>query len=152
MIVYLDSSFIIRQLLGLGEHWALWGKWEKAYSSTLTRTECFRAANMLRLEGKLDDAERARLGTWIEQVCESVTQVVLTDNVLRRAAETFPVALGSLQAIHLATLLELKAAHGVECALATDDPTLLKAAQSCGFRDALAKEAAAPAAAPEQKK
>lgn len=146
MIVYLDSSFVIRQLLGVGEIWSGWGKWEKAYASTLLRTECFRAANLLRLENKLDDAQRARLGTWIEQVCDSVTQVSLTDTVLRRAAETFPISVGTLQAIHLATLLELKAAHDVTCELATDDPTLLKAAQSLGFADALAAKEAKPAA------
>ena len=44
MIVYLDSSFVIRRLLGVGPSAAFWGKWEKAYASTLMRTECCRAA------------------------------------------------------------------------------------------------------------
>ena len=87
MIVYLDSSFVIRRLLGVGKPAEFWGKWEKAYASTLMRTECYRIANNLRLAGKLDDAGRARLGAWIEMVCSAVTQIPLTDNVMKRAAE-----------------------------------------------------------------
>ena len=139
MKVYLDSSFVIRQLLGVRPECPFWGKWEKAYASTLMRTECFRAANLLRLNGKIDDAQRARLGTWIEKVVSTVTQVPVTDVILRRAAETFPVSVGTLQGIHLATLLELQAVHGITCSLATDDSQLLQAATAIGFVEAAAK-------------
>ena len=121
MIVYLDSSFVIRRLLGIGKPAEFWGKWEKAYASTLMRTECFRAANQLRLACKLDDAARARLGSWIETVCSAVTQVPLTEEIVKRASEAYPVAVGTLQGIHLATLLELQSVHGITCSLATDD-------------------------------
>lgn len=136
MIVYLDSSFVIRRLLGVGEPAEFWGKWEKAYASTLMRTECCRAANKLRLEGKLDDAGRARLGAWIETVCSAVTQIPVTDAVLKRASEAYPVSVGTLQAIHLATLQELEAVHGVKCVLASDDEGLLQAAKALGIADA----------------
>ena len=139
MNVYLDSSFVIRQLLGVRPECPFWGKWEKAYASTLMRTECFRAANLLRLKGKIDDAQRARLGTWIEKVVSSVTLVPVTDAILHRAAETFPTAVGTLQGIHLATLLELQAVHGITCSLATDDSQLLQAATAIGFVEAAAK-------------
>lgn len=139
MIVYLDSTFVIRRLLGVGATPAFWGKWEKAYASSLLRTECYRAANLLRLEGKLDDAGRARLGMWIETLCDSITQVSVTDGVIRRAAETFPVAVGTLQAIHLATMLELESVHGVKCALASDDEGLVRGAKALGI--ALASDA-----------
>lgn len=139
MNVYLDSSFVIRQLLGVRPECPFWGKWEKAYASTLMRTECFRAANLLRLNGKIDDAQRARLGTWIEKVVSTVTQVPVTDAILHRAAETFPTAVGTLQGIHLATLLELQAVHGITCSLATDDSQLLQAATAIGFVEAAAK-------------
>ena len=139
MNVYLDSSFVIRQLLGVRPECPFWGKWEKAYASTLMRAECFRAANLLRLNGKIDDAQRARLGTWIEKVVSSVTLVPVTDAILHRAAETFPTAVGTLQGIHLATLLELQAAHGITCSLATDDTQLLQAATALGFAEAAAE-------------
>ena len=138
MIVYLDSSFVIRRLLGVGEPAEFWGKWEKAYASTLMRTECCRAANKLRLDGKIDDAGRARLGAWIETVCNTVTQIPVTDAVLKRAAEAYPVSVGTLQEIHLATLQELEAVHGVKCVLASDDDGLVSAASALGIADARA--------------
>ena len=146
MNVYLDSSFVIRRLLGVGKPAAFWGKWEKAYASTLMRTECCRAANRLRLGGKLDDAGRARLGGWIETVCATVTQVPVTDAILKRAGGAYPVEVGTLQAIHLATLQELEAAHGVTCVLASDDEGLVQAAKALGFEEAAEKPKASPAA------
>ena len=136
MIVYLDSSFVIRRLLGVGKAAEFWGKWEKAYASTLMRTECFRAANQLRLSGKLDDAARARLGSWIETVCNTVTQIPITDSIMKRSAEAYPVEVGTLQAIHLATMQELESVHGVKCVLASDDDGLIQAAKALGIAEA----------------
>ena len=145
MIVYLDSSFVIRRLLGVGKPAEFWGKWEKAYASALMRTECFRIANNLRLAGKLDDAGRARLGAWIETVCNAVTQIPLTDNVMKRAAEAYPVEIGTLQALHLATMQELEAVHGVKCVLASDDDGLVQAAKALGITEATDAAPAKPA-------
>jgi predicted nucleic acid-binding protein len=149
MTVYLDSTLVIRQLVGTKSPWQGWGTWSAAYASALMRTECYRTANLLRLSGKLDDAQRARLGAWIERVCESVTIVPVTDGVLRRAADAFPTAVGTAQAIHLATLLELQSAHGITCRMATADDELLRAAESMGFGDAL-NAPPEPAPAPEE--
>ena len=137
MDVYLDSTVVLRQMLGSGASWAGWGKWTKAYARMLLRTECNQAANRLRAEGKIDDARRARLGSWIETVCSCVTLVPVTESILRRAGEPLPTDAGVLRSIHLATLLELQAAHGVTCAVATDDTALLRAAECLGFENAL---------------
>jgi len=138
MDVYLDSTVVLRQMLGSGESWEGWGKWTKAYASMLLRTECNQAANRLHAEGKIDDARRARLGSWIETVCSCVTLVPVTESILRRAGEPLPTDVGVLRGIHLATLLELQAAHGVTCAVATDDAALLRAAECLGFENAVA--------------
>ena len=158
MNVYLDSTVVLRQLLGTGKCWEAWGKWENAYASLLLRTECNQAANRMRASGKLDDMQRARLGTWIETVCSSITLIPVTDGVLRRACEPLPANPGILRSIHLATMLELQAAHGVTCAIATDDETLARAAASLGFEDALTSSETVPAGesatqeVPEEKK
>lgn len=149
MTVYLDSSMVIRQLVGTKHPWAHWGEWTAAYASTLMRAECYCQANRLRLNGKLDDEQRARLGNWIEQVCDSVTLVPVTETVLHRAANAFPTAIGTTQAIHLATMMELQSAHGVTCTLATCDAELLRAAESMGFSDAMKEKPPAPAAPAE---
>ena len=133
MTVYLDSTYVIRRLLSVGQASEFWAKWDKAYASVLMRTECFRAANLLRLNGKLDDAGRARLGAWIETVCSTVVQLPVTDEIMRRASGSFPVSIGTLQAIHLATMQELESVHGVRCAIASSDEGLVQAAKALGF-------------------
>ncbi|MFO7936292.1 MAG: hypothetical protein R6V06_01630 [Kiritimatiellia bacterium] len=137
MRVYLDSSIVLRQLIGTKSPWKEWGNWTEAYASTLLRTECYRMADLLRLTDKIDDAQRSRLGSWIERVCESITLVPVTDRVLNRAAGAFPTSVGTDQAIHLATLQELQSTHGISCMLATVDKDMLCAAESMGFNDAL---------------
>ena len=37
MNVYLDSTIVLRQMLGSGDSWEGWGKWGKAYASMLLR-------------------------------------------------------------------------------------------------------------------
>ena len=154
MTVYLDSTFVMRRLLGVGEPADFWGKWDRAYASTLMRSECFRTANMLRLSGKIDDEGRARLGSWIERVCNTVVQVPVTDAIVERAAGAYPVVVGTLQALHLATMQELEAVHGVKCELASADAGLVQAAKSLGFAEAsgapLDKSAEAAAGAGEK--
>jgi len=147
MNVYLDSTVVLRQMLGAGESWEGWGKWTNGYASMLLRTECNQAANRLRADGKIDDARRARLGSWIETVCSCVTLVPVTESILRRAGEPLPTNVGVIRSIHLATMLELQAAHGVTCAVATDDVALLQAAESLGFENALTAQ---PAENPEE--
>ena len=149
MNVYLDSTVVLRQMLGSGDSWEGWGKWEKAYASMLLRTECCQAVNRLRAEGKIDDVRRARLGSWIETVCSCVTLVPVTESILRRAGEPLPTDSGILRDIHLATMLELQAAHGVNCAVATDDDKLLRAAECLGFENALRNTPVTPDVKPE---
>ena len=144
MTVYLDSTYVIRHLLGVGKSSELWARWDKAYASTLMRVECFRAADRLRLEGKLDDAGRSRIGAWIEMVCATVTQVPVTDSVLRRASDAFPVAVGTMCAIHLATIQELEKVHGVRCDVASADEEFVAAAKALGFAEASCPAPEAP--------
>lgn len=151
MIVYLDSSTVMRQLIGGKDPWQGWGNWKEAYASVLLRVECNRLACQLRLVGKIDDAQRVRLGTWIEQVCESITLVPLTNAILKRAAEPFPTVVGTLQAMHLATMAELQSGHNINCLIATEDKEMLQAAQSMGFQDALTAENVAVAEPQESK-
>ena len=150
MNVYLDSTIVLRQMLGSGDSWEGWGKWGKAYASMLLRTECSQAVNRLRAEGKIDDVRRARLGSWIETVCSCVTLVPVTESILRRAGEPLPTDSGILRGIHLATLLELQAAHDVNCAVATDDDKLLRAAECLGFENALQNTSVTPDVMPEE--
>ena len=55
MNALIDTSVIVRVLLGQANPISCWGKWKRAYVSQLVHTEFHRAIDRLRLEGHLDD-------------------------------------------------------------------------------------------------
>ncbi|MEO5367613.1 MAG: type II toxin-antitoxin system VapC family toxin [Magnetococcus sp. WYHC-3] len=133
MIVYLDSSVVMRQLLGGPARWQGWGTWEAAYSSVIMRIECLRTADRLRMTGEMDDEQRSRLGAMIETVCDVLTLVPLDAFILNRAAQSFPTVVGTLDALHLATTLSLSDRDGLAVAFATHDHQQARAAMGLGL-------------------
>ena len=67
------------------------------------------------------------------RVLRSVEIIALSDRVLERAAGPMPTTLGSLDAIHLATALELAAKRAPGLVLATHDRQLARAARASGL-------------------
>lgn len=132
MIVYLDTSVVLRVLFREADPIPEWGKWDKAYSSRLLRIEAFRTFDRLRLAGSLTDQEVAQLATEIQLVYDTLFVVPLDDTILQRAAESFPTTIGTLDAIHLSTALAVRSMEAVD-ALMTHDEQLATAAQSLGF-------------------
>ena len=132
MIVYLDTSVMLRVLFGEPNPISEWGHWEKAYSSTLIRIESLRTVDRLRLSGYLTDQEVAGLVKEIEIVYETLFVIGMTDSILRRAGDSFPTVVGTLDALHLATALSVRELEKVDLFL-THDQQLGIAAQSVGF-------------------
>ena len=134
MIVYLDSSVVLRQLLGGPSRWHGWGAWESACSSVIMLVECLRTADRLRLTGELDDARRSRLGNMIETVCDVLTLAPIDTYILNRAAQSFPTVVGTLDALHLATAISLFERDGITVAFATHDQQQARAAVGMGLQ------------------
>ena len=132
MIVYVDTSVVLRVLFKEPNPVNLWGKWEKAYSSELCRVEALRTVDRLRLTGDLSDGEVADLIRDIRIVHETLTVYPLSSSILQRAGETFPTVVGTLDAIHLATVLALREIESIDFLL-THDVQLGTAARSLGF-------------------
>ena len=83
--------------------------------------------------------EIARDGRWElrpggEALGEAAETVEVTRPILRRAAEPFPVPLGTLDAIHLATAMSWRDMRNREPVFATHDSALADAARATGFR------------------
>ena len=55
MIVYLDTSVVLRALFGQEPQWSGWSKWDAAWSSELMGVEARRAIDRFRLQTLLDD-------------------------------------------------------------------------------------------------
>ncbi len=134
MIVYLDSSVVLRRVLGQPHALTEWPRIQTAVAGALAEVECLRTIDRLRLRGLLTDAEVARHRSTIAEVIDRVELVLPSSLVLRRAAEPFPTSLGTLDAIHLATALLWRDERNADLVLATHDEELALAARACRLR------------------
>lgn len=134
MIAYLDSSAILRIILGQAHALEEWRSITQGVASALIEVECLRTLDRLRLAEGLSDAEIAVRREAVFRLLESVEIVELTRPVLARASQPLPTALGTLDAIHLATALLWKDRSGVDLVMATHDEVLATASRASGLR------------------
>ena len=132
MIVYVDTSVVLRVLLHEPNPVGIWGQWNKAYSSALWRVEALRTVDRLRLTHEISDTEVAELVRDIQITHETFAIHPITNQVLQRASETFPTVVGTLDAMHLATALSIREIESLDLLL-THDSQLATAARSLGF-------------------
>lgn len=132
MNAYVDSSVLLRVVLGEPSRLNLWPKITTPVSSELIRVECLRTIDRARIRLGLEDESVARQRAAILEMIESFNLISVDEAILDRAAEPFPTLLGSLDAIHLSSaLLAREQFEGL--VLATHDDGLGLAAQAVGF-------------------
>lgn len=133
MIPYIDSSVILRAVLG--QPGVIGGLKEpgRAVSSSLARVECLRTLDRLRLEEGLSDTEITRRREAVFHLLDSLVLVEPGPSVLERAAQPLPTVLGTLDAIHLATALLWQELHREQVTVATHDIALARAARASGL-------------------
>lgn len=132
MIAYLDTSALLRLVLreagGLKELRSC----EALVSSELLAVESLRTIDRLRLQGALSLEEAASTRSAIEDWLEAVDLVLLQRPILARASDPFPTPLGTLDAVHLATVLVWRERMKQSLVLATHDAGLALAARAFG--------------------
>jgi uncharacterized protein len=132
MEAYIDSSVLLRVLLGEPGRLGVWSSITNAVSSELIRLECLRTIDRARIRMALDDRDVARHRSDILEACEAFTLIPVDPVVLDRASRPFPTLVGSLDAIHLASaLLARERIDGL--AMVTHDMELATAARAEGF-------------------
>jgi predicted nucleic acid-binding protein len=133
VIAYLDTSALLR--LVLGEPGALTEirSCEALVSSELLAVESLRTIDRLRLQGCLPAQEAASRHATITEWLDAVDLVRLQPPVLARASEPFPTPLGTLDALHLATALVWQDRMGQTLVMATHDESLALAARLFGI-------------------
>jgi predicted nucleic acid-binding protein len=131
--VYVDSSVLLRIVLGEPDRLRIWPTITNAVSSELIRLECLRTIDRARTRLGLEDARIAKCWADVLEAVDAFTLVALDSIVLERASEPFPTALGSLDAIHLASALLARDNLG-DLAFATHDDELGMAARATGFQ------------------
>lgn len=134
MKVYLDTSVILSHLLKQANHLASWGNWTACYTSVLTRVEFLRTLDRLRLNGAITDRERVALQESFQTLWEATHRVQLSPLLLDRAAATMPTVLGTLDALHLVSALQVVEARDVSLVFLTHDAQLGVGAQAMGLQ------------------
>jgi predicted nucleic acid-binding protein len=133
VIAYLDSSVLLRIILGQKDKLAEWKSIRRGVASALVEVECLRTLDRLRLSRGLPDKE---LAAWREAVFRIVREIEIVEPtrvVLSRASQPLPTPLGTLDAIHLATALLWREREPADLVMTTHDATLAVAARACGF-------------------
>ncbi len=133
MIAYLDSSVLLRVILGQRDKLRAWKSIERGVASTLVQVECLRTLDRLRLRAGLSDEDLAERRETVFRIIDETEVVEPSMVVLDRAARPFPTELGTLDAIHLATALMWREVRGEEIVMATHDRALGTAAQASGL-------------------
>jgi len=130
--VYVDSSVVVRLVLGQPGQLAEWASIEMAISSELTRVECMRTIDRTARRAQLDVETVAERRSAALELLSRFIMIPISTAIVDRAADPFPTTLGSLDAIHLASAIEARRELG-PLTMATHDAELALAAVSMGF-------------------
>jgi predicted nucleic acid-binding protein len=131
---YLDSSVVLRIVLGARKALSKWRALEQVVSSALVEVECLRTLDRLRLVDNIAAEVIAIRRQAIYDFVSRTDIVEVTAPVLARAAQPLPVPLRTLDSIHLATAMLWREAEHDEIEIATHDEALALAARAMGFR------------------
>lgn len=134
MTIYLDTSAVLRALIGDGAPLLEWGRWDRAYSSDLMGTEARRAIDRLRFERALDDDALADAHQALAATERAIGTIRLTPEVLRRAGQPMPTVVKTLDAIHLASASLLAERGEPGLVFGTHDRSQATAARALGFK------------------
>jgi PIN domain len=134
MTAYVDSSVLLRRILGQPHALREWSLIRSGPVSRLAEVECLRTFDRMRVEGSLDDRSVSGMREALYRTLGSFEIVEVSRTVLSRAAQPSPTALGTLDAIHLSSAVIWQERTGLTAVFATHDAALAMAAKALGFR------------------
>lgn len=134
MKVYLDSSVLLRILLGQPGRLREWTQVETGVASRLVEVECLRVLDRLRLSGETDDESLTDQREALFRLTDMLDVVEVPPAILGAASQPLPTVLGTLDAIHLATAVLWRESRDPDLVIATHDRALALAARASGFR------------------
>jgi predicted nucleic acid-binding protein len=133
VIAYLDTSALLRLVLHEAGALEELRACEALVASELLAVESLRTIDRLRLQLALSPEEAASRRAMVADWLEAVDLVLLQRPILARASEPFPTALGTLDALHLATALVWRDRIRKPLVMATHDGSLALASRSYGI-------------------
>lgn len=133
MIAYIDTSVLLRIVLGEPKRLREWKSIDSALSSELIRVEALRSIDRARVLLQLEDGEVSERRAASLELLSGFHLARVDRRVLARAADPFPTLIRTLDAIHLATA-DLARRTIKDLVFATHDHELKIAATALGFR------------------
>src|SRR5262245_34840481 len=133
MTAYVHSSVLLRLVLGEPPLLREWRSISTAVASAIVEVECLRTLDRLRLRVAVPDRQLAARRETVFELLRTFEIVEVARPVLARAALPLPTALGTLDAIHLASASLWRESQGRDLAMATHDAALATAARASGF-------------------
>jgi predicted nucleic acid-binding protein len=131
--IYLDTSALLRLVLAEADGLEDLRRAELLVSSELLAVESRRTIDRLRVQGHLSHDEAAERLTLVTDWLDAVDLVLLRPPIMARASEPLPTALGTLDALHLATALVWRDRMNQPLTMATHDGALGQVARAFGF-------------------
>lgn len=133
MIAYLDTSVILRVILGQPNAFRDLVQVELGVASSLVEVECLRTLDRLQLRAAVPDEALAAAREAAYRLTREMELVEPSATVLRTASQPMATPLGTLDAIHLATALRWIEASSRSLVMATHDTALALAARAHGL-------------------
>lgn len=130
---YVDSSVVLRRLLKQPGAFVRWPGPETPVTSEMLQVDALRTLDRLRVQGRLNDGEVAERISALLAMIGSFERVPVTRAVLQGAGRPFPTAVGTLDAIHLATALLWIEERDEPLTFLTHDAQQALAARACGL-------------------
>lgn len=102
-LAFVDTSVVLRQVLGERGAYPRLEKFDKLYASELMRVEALRTIDRLRIQNAWPQEEVALRVRLLAAVSALINLVPIQQPILRRASEPFQTIVGTLDAIHIST-------------------------------------------------
>ncbi len=134
MIAHIDSSVLLRIVLGQSGALPGWRVIERAVTSRLAEAECLGALDRLRLRSAASDEQIVLRREAVFGFLSAVEIVEVSYPILARASQPLPTELGTLDSIHLASGLLWREMNHADVIMAIHNCALGLAARACGMR------------------
>ena len=126
-MIYIDTSVVLSLVFSerVQPHPSFWR--QRFIASGLLEYEVFNRVNAR----EVTDHQMSQ----VRQIIDQITTLDMSPEILVRALQPFPIAVRTLDALHLATMVYLRS-RGQEIHLASYDRRFVEAAKALGFAEA----------------
>jgi predicted nucleic acid-binding protein len=131
--LYVDSSVILRIIVGAANALDDWKTWRAPASSVLLQIECLRTLDRYQKSREITRAELPRSYTALHEAMSRTELLKIDGNILERAGGQFGLPLKTLDAIHLVTAVAWRERINEEVTFVTHDEQLAAAARAYDF-------------------